>query len=158
MVKTNVNTPAAWGFFRNTSYEYNWLLGKNSTNGRCNETATEFALSDIADNGTSDTRTPTTTNINWDGSDTNYGYFSVVSPRTGSPLYESCIAVSYDCSKIYIYEYDKRAGFTTCTNSRYLQKSNLPPYDVRTLTLNVYVPLGIPNGNLNMATFTVVAT
>jgi hypothetical protein len=158
MKKDNVNNASSWGFFRNTSYEYNWLVGQNSTNGRCNETGAEFAFSDLPDNGTEVTRTPTTTNINPDGADENYGYFSVVAPRTSSPLYESCIAVSSDCTKIYIYRYDERNGFKTCGNARYIQVLDLAPGIVHTLNLTAYVPLGIPNGNLNTTTFTVVAT
>ncbi|MEM5879080.1 MAG: hypothetical protein QXU74_01125, partial [Candidatus Aenigmatarchaeota archaeon] len=61
-------------------------------------------------------------------------------------------------TKIYIYKYDKRSGFSSCTNSRFLQGSNLPPGDVHTLTLDVYIPYGVPNGNLNTATLTVYAS
>ena len=155
MVKTGVTSPVAWGFFRNTSYEYNWLLG-NGTDGYCNNTGAQFAIEDDVDNGTAATRTPTTTNINMDGGDENYGYFSI--NRATAPLYGSCVAASYDCTKIYIYAYDKRSGFDTCANSRYIQESDLAPKQVHTLTLNVYVPLGIPNGTMNTSTFTVYAS
>ena len=151
----NVNSPVAWGFFRNTSFEYVWLLG-NGTDGYCNNTGAQFAIEDDVDNGTTETRTPTTTNINRDGGDANWGYFSV--NRASSPLYGSCVAAYYDCSKIYIYKYDKRSGFTNCGNSEYVQNVYLPPGDVHTLTLDVYMPYGIPNGVLNTATFTVYAS
>jgi len=153
--KNNVNSPVAWGFFKNTSFEYVWLLG-NGTNGYCNNTGAQFAIEDDVDNGTAETRTPETTSISFDGGDANFGYFSI--NRASSPLYESCVAAYYDCSKIYIYKYDKRSGFSTCLNSRYIQQTSLPPSDVHTLTLNVYIPYGIPNGNLNLATLTVYAT
>jgi len=152
---TGVNSPKAWGFFKNTSFEYVWLLG-NGTGGFCNNTGAQFAISDYEDNGTAETRTPTTTSINLDSGDANFGYFSI--NRASSPLYESCVAAYYDCSKIYIYRYDKRSGFGSCSNSRYVQAPDLPPGDVHTLTLDVYIPYGIPNGNLNTATLTVYAS
>jgi hypothetical protein len=43
MIKTGVTTPKAWGFFRNTSFEYNWLLG-NGTGGLCNNSGAQFAI------------------------------------------------------------------------------------------------------------------
>jgi hypothetical protein len=155
MQKTGVNSPVAWGFFKNTTYEYNWLVG-NGTDGFCNNTGAQFALEDDVDNGTAATRTPTTDGISYNGGDANFGYFSIT--RSNAPLYESCVAVSYDCQKIYIYRYDKRNGFNACQNSRYIQAPDLVPYETHTLTLDVYTPLGIPFGNLNTATITVVAT
>lgn len=153
--KGGVTSPVAWGFFKNTSYEYVWLLG-NGTNGYCNNTGAEFAISYYADNGTVETRTPQATNIEYDGGDENWGYFSV--KEDDAPIYESCVAVYHDCTKIYIYAYDKRSGFATCDNSRYIQSGNLPPGNIHTLTLNVYIPLGVPDGSLNTATLTVVAS
>jgi hypothetical protein len=155
MQKTGVNSPVAWGFFKNTTYEYNWLVG-NGTGGFCNNTGAQFALEDDEDNGTAATRTPTTDGISYNGGDANFGYFSI--NRQTAPLYESCVAVSYDCQKIYIYRYDKRNGFSICQNSRYIQAHDLVPYETHTLTLDIYTPLGIPFGNLNTATITVVAT
>ena len=155
MQKTGVTSPVAWGFFKNTSYEYNWLVG-NGTDGFCNNTATQFAIEDDVDNGTVETRTPTTTDINCNQADENYTYCSI--NRASAPLYESCVAIYKDCSKIYIYRYDKRTGFASCGNSNYIQVPPLVPFETHTLTLNVYIPLGIPAGNLNTSTFTVYAT
>ena len=154
MVTGSVNSPAAWGFFRNTSYEYNWLVG-NGTRGFCNNTGAQFAISDYVDNGTAVTRTPQSP-FTLDGGDYSFGYFSVT--RATAPLYQSCVAVSYDCTRIYIYKYDERPGFSTCNNANYIQTQNLIAGQVHTLTLDAYLPLGIPNGNLNTTTFTAVAT
>ena len=148
-------TRMGWGFFRNSSYEYFWAVG-NGTNGFCNSSGTVFAMDDDVDNGTTITRTPTTTSITRDGGDATYSYFSV--DRATSALYESCVAVHWNCTKIYIYKYDKRAGFNTCANSEYIQNATLVPGDVHTLNVTVYVPYGVPDGNLNTATFTVYAT
>jgi hypothetical protein len=154
---SGVTSPVAWGFFKNASNEYVWLVGSGS-NGFCNESDTEFAIEDDIDQGTTETRTPTTTSITLDYNDTEYSYFSI--NRATAPLYESCVAVYKDCTKIYIYRYDKRTspGFSNCANSAYIQSSNLVPYDTHTLTLNAYIPRGIPSGDLATATFTVVAS
>jgi hypothetical protein len=149
-----ITSPVAWGFFKNTSYEYYWALG-NGTGGYCNNTGAEFAISDYPDNGTVTTRTPSDAGITLQ-TGVDWGYFSI--NRATSPLYGSCVAAYYDCSKIYIYKYDKRSGFGSCANSAYIQAPNLVPGETHTLTLNVYIPLGIPAGNLNTSTFTVYAS
>jgi hypothetical protein len=149
-----ITSPVAWGFFKNTSYEYYWALG-NGTGGYCNNTGAEFAISDYPDNGTATTRTPSDTSITLQ-TGVDWGYFSI--NRASAPLYGSCVAAYYDCSKIYIYRYDKRSGFGSCANSDYIQAPNLVPGETQTLTVNVYIPLGIPAGNLNTATFTVYAS
>jgi hypothetical protein len=146
-----ITSPVAWGFFKNTSYEYYWALG-NGTGGYCNNTGAQFAISDYPDNGTITTRTPSGAGITFQAG-VDWGYFSI--NRASSPLYGSCVAAYYDCSKIYIYKYDKRSGFGSCANSEYIQAPNLVPGETHTLTLNVYIPLGIPAGNLNTAIFTV---
>ena len=165
LVQTGVTSPASWGFFKNTSSEYVWLIG-NGTNHDpdtdesavwCNNTNAQFSISDIADNGTVATRTPLATSIVLDNGDENYGYFS--DNRASSPLYRNCIAISADCTKIYIYRYDKRSGFDTCVNSRYIQEDDMAPSDyAHQLTMDIFAPYGIPDGMLNVSTFTVMAT
>ncbi len=146
----------SWGWFRNTSYEYVWAVS-NGTNGLCNNTGTQFGIEDDADDGTTSTRTPITTNINRDGGDSDYSYFSV--NRATSPLYGSCVAVSTDCQKIYIYKYDKRTSpnFNSCNNVRYVHNNTLTPRETHTLTLDAYVPYGTPYGNLATGAIYVVA-
>lgn len=162
MITNNLNSPVSWGFFRNTSNEYAWSVGNGTPSSgslvQCNGTGSQFAINDIPDNGTAATRTPTTTGINMDGGDANYGYFSVTPARY--PLNGSCVAVTTDCSKIYIYKYDKRSGFGTCSNSAYIQSFNMIPGDHHSLNMTVFAPFGVPAvpGNLNTSTFTVVAT
>jgi hypothetical protein len=162
MNKNNVNGPIkSWGFFKNTSYEYNWLVG-NGTGGQCNASGTQFAIDDDEDVGTAATRTPTTDGITCTQQGTSpYSYCSIDSTRI--PLNQSCVAIYYDCTKIYIYRYDKRSNpnFAYCGNSRYINEANFTPgQDSHTLTLNVYAPYGIPAspGSLNTSTFTVYAT
>jgi hypothetical protein len=164
LVRTGVTSPVSYGFFKNTSIEYVWLVGNGTpaagdpeTGIYCNGTGAQFAISDAADNGTVSTRTPAATTITRNAGDANYGYFS--DNRASSPLFRNCIAISADCTKIYIYRYDKRSGFTGCLNSRYIQEGNLAPSDfAHQLTLDIYAPYGIPDGMLNVSTFTVMAT
>jgi len=147
----------AWGFYKNTSNDYFWALG-NGTDGFCNNTGAVFAIESDPDTGVTSTRSPSLDDTHYDGGDAIWGYFSV--NRTGS-LYQSCVAALYNCTKIYIYKYDKRTGtgtnFATCSNSTYIQRANLVPGDIHTLTLNVYTPSGIPAGSLAQSQFTVYA-
>ena len=140
----------SWGFVRNSSYEYMWAVS-NGTGGYCNTTGTELGLEPDEDNGTAASRTPEITSITRNSGDSGYSYFSV--DRVGHLLEDHCVAVDWNCSKIYIYKYDKRTAagtnFNSCTNSRFVQIGNMPPNDVHTLTLDVYAPCGIPDGDLS---------
>lgn len=160
MVDTAVTSPVAWGFIRNASNEYNFLLGNGtpsigSNNAYCNGTGSQLAIDDDIDNGTVITRTPLTTLLQRDGGDLEWSYFSV--NRVTSPIPHSCVAVYWNCQKVYIYKYDRRSGFNTCVNSRFLQSDNLIPGDTHTMNLSVYVPFGIPSlpGQMNTSTVTI---
>jgi hypothetical protein len=158
-----VYTPTAWGFLRNASNEYNWLVGNGTPtvggNARlCNRTDSQFAIEDDIDNGTAASRTPTRTDITNDGASGNFAYFSIGGSRPA--LGNHCVAVSADCSKIYVYKYDRRSGFSTCLNSNYLQQFSLQPGEVHTMNISVWMPFGIPatNGSLNQSTLTITST
>jgi hypothetical protein len=160
-VWSSVTSPIAWGYFRNTTNDYVWLVG-NGTDGYCNNTATQFALEDDIDVGISVTRTPTTGSITNNANDTNWTYFSVL--RT--PFNDrACVAVYYDCTKIYIYSWDKRTSpnFDGCTAADYLYSGSgtenpLSPGSTIILKVNPWIPYGTPAGDLNTATLTVIAT
>jgi len=147
----------SWGFVRNTSYEYMWAVS-NGTGGVCNESGTQLGLESDVDNGTAESRTPTTGGIGTVQTVPDYGLFSIT--RSSHLLTNSCVAVSRDCQKIYIYKYDKRTtpNFNGCTLASYVQGDNLVPYDVHTLTLDVYAPCGLPAGNLAVGNIYIVAT
>jgi len=149
-----VRSPVAWGFYKNTSFEYVWVVG-NGTDGFCNNTGAQFAIEDDPDMGTTATRTPEDP-VELQAGDENYGYFSV----TGKAAFGGdsvCVAVAADCSKIYIYKYDKRNGFSACTNSAFLT-NQLAPGDILRTSVNAYVPKGIPAGTLKVGTLTFVAS
>jgi hypothetical protein len=160
----NVTSPIAWGYFTNLTDDYVWVLG-NGTAGYCNNTTTQFAIEDNADVGTVATRTPDKASITLNGNDTNWTYFSV--NRATSSLYQYCVAAYYDCSKIYIYKFDKRnsnPNFAGCSgNADYLYSGSgaegpLMPGSTIILKVDPWVPYGTPAGNLNTTTLTVVAT
>jgi hypothetical protein len=152
-----ITSPKAWGFYKNTSFEYVWAVG-NGTNGLCNGTGAQFAIEDDWDKGTTATRTPTIDGVTWNGGDANFGYFSV-SGRAAFGGDNVCVAVAADCSKIYIYKYDKRPGFQTCGNSQYLATRQFAPGDILRITyIAPYVPKGIPAGTLKEGTLTIVAS
>ena len=163
---TNTNTNCSWGFVRNTSFEYMWAISNGTSadeSGLCNYTSTQLALESDADTGASDssTRTPTTDGISNDGADLSYSYFRIT--RAAHLLEDSCVAVAKNCDYIYLYKYDRRnnaqtTDFDTCTNSRYLQLGNMMPKDEHTITLNAYVPSGIPDGNMGAGIIFIEAT
>jgi len=151
----DANSRAAQGFFRNASNSYVWAL-QNGSLGLCNNSGALFAITDVIDTGVAGTRKPDPTTITRDGGDANYGYFHV--SRAANFLNGMCVAVNQNCTKIYAYKYDKRAGFTTCTNSNYIVNYNLTPNAIETITADVWVPKGIPLGNLTEAIWDFIGT
>jgi len=150
-----VTSPIAWGYFRNMSDDYVWVLG-NGTGGRCNESNAQFSYETDIDLGTSSTRKPdntftlttiTTAPKEWAYADIDTG--------TGT-LLGHCIAAFYDCSKIFIYNFDRRSNFTDC--GEYLYDDQLAPGKTFILRVDAWVPRGIPAGNLTRATLTIEAT
>jgi hypothetical protein len=162
IVRSAVTAPASEGFYRNNSLEYVWLVG-NGTNltedgpGLCNTTGTQFAIEDDIDVGTAATRTPTTSNIVYEGNAGDWGVLLV--NRTTSPLYGQCVAINHSCEKIKIYKYDKRTdpNFNVCSGSAFLRSFALTPNEIETIALNAYIPRGLPVGNLTTGLITIVA-
>ena len=153
----NVNDPVAWGFFKNTSNEYVWLIG-NGTDGDgnpcCNDTGTQFALEDDIDTGTEGTRTPLPTDFETpDNVGDNWSVFSI--DRATAPLYGYCVAVYKDCTKIYIYKYDWRSDFPACDLRGYVEDVIAPSGESEILTLDAYIPKGLPDGNMSSTVLTV---
>ena len=153
-----VTSPISWGYFRNTSNDYVWVLG-NGTGGRCNESDAEFAIENEIDLGITTTRTPIGgASYPVDTQDSTWAYISV--NDAGSPLYKYCVAAYWDCTKIYIYHYDKRTSpnFNGCNNAEYLQQANLTPGYTIVLDTDAWVPSGYPAGYLNQTTLTIYAS
>jgi hypothetical protein len=149
-----VTTPVSWGYIRNTTNDYVWVLG-NGTVG-CNSSNAQFSVETDVDLGTIGTRTPdnTFTLTNSAGDGERWSYASI----TTGPLAGHCVAAYYNCQKIYIYNFDKRTNFTGCSNAEYLQSSNLVSGNTMILSLDAWVPNGYPSGFLNQTILTVYAS
>ena len=146
------STPISWGYFRNMSNDYVWVLGYGSNNN-CSTTNSQFSYETDIDLGTSATRKPdntftlltATNNANW-------SYAQI----TSGTLAGHCIAAFYDCQKVFIYNFDRRSNFTDC--GEYLYDDQLAPGKTFILRVDAWVPRGIPAGNLTRATLTIEAT
>ena len=146
----------AWGFFRNTTKDYVWVLGNGSASPGtrwCNESTSQFSIETEEDQGRIDTRTPDNTVSLTTSSDVNWAYGAM----TSGPLDGYCVAAYYDCSKVYIYKYDRRSNFSGCANALYIQQLNLTSGDTHVTRVDAWVPNGIPSGNLSQATLTFYA-
>ncbi|MFH1228915.1 MAG: hypothetical protein V1678_00635 [Candidatus Aenigmatarchaeota archaeon] len=152
---TAVTSPVSWGYFRNMSDDYVWVMG-NGTAGRCNETGSQFSIETDIDVGTLATRTPgITVSLTASSNDpTRWSYAAI----TSGTLAGHCVAAYYDCSKVYIYGYDKRTNFTGCANANYMLSGNLVPGETMNIKVDTWIPRGIPSGNLTRTTLTVEAT
>ncbi|MFC2143044.1 hypothetical protein ACFLQN_01450 [Candidatus Aenigmatarchaeota archaeon] len=150
-------TPMAQGFLRNSSSQYYWAV-RNGTGGECNATDTLLAIEDQPDNGTIQTRFPGVENVTFDSAEDGWGIFSVT--RDDSIYNGYCIAVNATCDNIYLYKYDYRTspGFDQCSNVRYIRALDLAPGKEETMTLDVHIPLGMPDGVMSPVTLTISGT
>ena len=149
----NIDDPVAWGFFKNTSQEYVWAIG-NGTGGLCNDTGVQFGIDDDIDDGTESTRTPTTSDFATpDNVGADWSVFSI--DRSGCPLEGHCVAVHVNCTKLYIYKYDYTANFPNCNNRDYIEDVITPGGGSEILTLDAYIPKGVPDGNMSSSVLTV---
>jgi len=149
------STPRAWGYFRNMTNDYVWVLG-NGTGGRCNESGAQFSYETDIDLGTIATRTPDNT-FTLTATTNDPGNWSYADIDTGAgTLLGHCVAVYWNCSKIFIYNFDRRDSFNDC--GEYLYDDQLAPGKTFILRVDAWVPRGIPAGNLTRATLTIEAT
>jgi hypothetical protein len=146
-----VTTPVAWGYFRNMSNDYVWVLG-NGTAG-CNDSDAQFSYETDIDLGTIATRKPDNTFslTTITAAPKEWAYAQI----TSGTLAGHCIAAFYNCSKVFIYNFDKRSNFTDC--GEYLYNAQLSPGSTIILRADAWVPRGIPAGNLTRATLTIEA-
>ncbi|MFH1228914.1 MAG: hypothetical protein V1678_00630 [Candidatus Aenigmatarchaeota archaeon] len=145
----------SWGYFSNMSNQYVWVMGNGTAKG-CNETGSQFSIETDIDVGTLATRTPDNTfSLTPSSNDpTRWSYAAI----TSGTLAGHCVAAYYDCSKVYIYNFDKRANFTDCANADYLYNGQLAPGEEINIRIDAWIPSGIPSGNLTRTTLTVEAT
>jgi hypothetical protein len=160
---TDVTGAVSWGFYRNaTQGDYLWEMVGNGTgavgpSNWCNQTtgtAAKLVIKNVPDTGNNrDLNTDTTTYqvstaaVNW----------GVIAASSG-PLNGYCIALYYDCSKFYIYKYDKTTYGSSCANSLYLQESTLKPGEEHDAYIGISIPKGVPAGDTAITTLTITAT
>lgn len=149
------------GWFKNTSSDFVWDM-RNGSDGTCNTssgTGSDPALEIEEDDdlGTAATRDPEVSGTYEEGT-LDWGLFKFDS----DPWNGYCVATFVNCTKLYIYKYDRRATGTTnfdgCTNSRFLNTTMwLGPSEFQRINLDVWMPSGMPAGGLTQAILTVYA-
>ena len=153
-------TKYSHGWYR-TSWgdEYLWKV-ENGTDGYCNNTNTIMKIKKDPENATTENRDLDDASGNIatgfaGASNANWTFFTF----TEGPLSTHCVAAYHDCTKIYIYKFDKGSEFGQCTNSTYLTQENLTPGDKLTgIKLKPSIPEGFPGGDLNTSVLTIFAS
>ncbi|MCK5333973.1 MAG: hypothetical protein KAJ24_05645, partial [Candidatus Aenigmarchaeota archaeon] len=122
------------GWYRNsTGNEYLWLL-MNGTDGTCNASSgVTFQIKTAPENSTNLKRDHTTEKTNdvcggsytGPSSEESWGVFTC--GDTANPLNKYYVATYYDCSKIYIYYYDRTTTFPGSTNVPFLWNETVVP-------------------------------
>jgi len=154
------------GWYRMASgNEYLWKVENGTCGGAlavCNCTDANLVISELPENSTGSSRdlsaniatapTPAATNVNW-------SLFHYNSSQ-GGPLQDHCVAVSRDCTKIFIYKYDKTgagsSGFGDCMESEYFAEEKLEPGErLDELKVKPSVPYGTPAGDAKTTTLAI---
>ena len=150
------------GWYKNASgNDYLWKL-ENGTEGLCNTTGTTFAIKTSPENNTA----PIALSRDLGTGTTACGSITVGGGRpwgvfacSAAPLEGYCVATHYDCTKIYIYRYNKAADFPSCSNSQYLQEGIMIPGD-ETAAVKVLASVGkgVPAGDAKLGVLTFIAS
>ena len=153
------------GWYRNsTGNEYLWLL-MNGTDGTCNASSgVTFQIKTAPENSTNLKRDHTTEKTNdvcggsytGPSSEESWGVFTC--GDTANPLNKYYVATYYDCSKIYIYYYDRTTTFPGSTNVPFLWNETVVPGKETFMKLIAALPLGIPAGDTQEGTITITAS
>jgi hypothetical protein len=136
-------TWSTWGWYRNATVgNYLWCM-VNASDGTCNSTNAKIYIETDPDTGDPSTREP-----DKGGSPTNAFQDWAVYTFSEGPLNGHCVAIYKDCTKMYIYEYDKRTNpnFGSCGGASYVRSESLTPSSEFSVNLDVWVPKGIPAG------------
>lgn len=153
------------GWYRNASKNnYLWLL-QNGTGGVCNASGTSFKIKTAPENDTAMKRDLTTEVTSGDvcggsaitgGGGKAWGVFNCAGAT--NPLNGQYVAAYYDCTKIYIYNYDKsNSAFPTVSSVPYLWSNVITPGDETYMNVIAAVPLGTPAGDTTEGTVTITA-
>ncbi len=148
-----------FGKFRNTSYEYFWAI--DSDNGNCSGRTfyyggsphTKEQMGDVnLDDGTPAPLVLSVVSPGWSSA-------SVLFPNPGGANY--CLSVPDDCSKVIFHRWNADipgAGTSVCPGIGYFVNSTVRPLTPGNVTkgnINVYVPYGVPMGQIKNGLLTV---
>jgi len=157
----------AWGYFGNNSKQYFWELS-NGTVGSgdgeyCNGTGTILRIKEWAVNGTAaayDLYTTAADTITYE-IDTNKADWGIFNAETSGPLANYCVATDKDCDRLYIYQWKQtNSQFDACTSTWYIfneGEDKFNPDDQFDFNITVWVPKGIPAGDMSSSILTVTA-
>jgi hypothetical protein len=150
IVNKNANG-VSWGKYYNKTQFWIWELRKDagnncSTSGALYVQGTQGSL-DLT-SATSAAGIANSTNNEW----------STWNITTG-PLSDYCIGVKWNCQGIMIYRWDFNSSLPSCNNKRYINDTLLVG-DSLQMVANVFVPTGIPAGDIGSSnsTLTITAT
>ena len=154
------------GWYRNsTGDEYLWLL-MNGTDGTCNASSgVTFQIKTAPENDTAlkrDHTTEKTNNVcggayNAPTSDESWGVFTC-GDTAANPLNGYFVATYYDCTKIYIYYYDRTTTFPGSTTVPFLWNETVVPGKETFMNLIAALPRGVPAGDTQEGTITITAS
>ena len=148
--------------------EYLWKVENgsaptgNEVDAWCNRSDTTFTIKLNPENISSYNRDFTVATESSSSPDANNKLWSIFSfSDTRNPLHGQCVAVYYDCTRIYIYKYDMNAtsDFNDCASAAYISTEVLVPGDtIDKLKIKPSIPQGTPAGNATASTLTIIAS
>jgi len=155
----------SYGWFYNHSLSYIWNMA-NGTYQSCNASDAALRIKTVVDTGSNRDMDQDYA----DGSNVANNSEWAVFTFSSGPLADYCVATYYDCTRLMVYQYypgsAAAVGSTTlptCGAARYLVQSTsaaaseFPAGDTESLNVTVYVPTGVPAGNVTSSTMTVTA-
>lgn len=166
-----LSNTVSWGFYRNSTGDYLWELAPNSTNSGtkngnwyfCNTSTTEdpqLRIKNVTDDGSNRDMSASATTRTYDLTTKN-GDWSETFVSNG-PLKDHYVAANSDCTKAYVYRFDKPNTFPTGNdnNRQYLVQPSkeLSPGDEFNARVGAAIPDGIPAGTTNQTTLTIYAS
>ena len=160
LAATTVNWSHGW-YRKANGNEYLWKLenGTNSgtTQALCNASDTTLTIILNPENASAYSRdfsAGPTESVTPDAQNANWSFFSF--SDSDNPLQGRCVAAYWDCTRIYIYKYDKASGFGDCSSSAYLATESLAPGEkLDKLKIKPSIPQGTPAGDSKTSTLTV---
>ena len=138
----------SWGFYYNKTQKWLWELVKDGGNNcstagglKIQTTEGSYVVGSTAAN-------PIANSTTFEWSSWNF---------TNGPLVDYCIAVKWDCTRLMIYRWDYNTSLPTCTIKTYLNTTLAVGASIY-VTANVFVPSGIPSGDIGTSNSTLLVT